>query len=342
MALRFLDSVDHYNTPTQKWTTSGSNVIIAAGGARTGAQGLRFNNGYASSSWLQLTLDAQQTWIIGFAFRTPSAPSGSADLCSTFDGATKQCAVQLNPDMTLRLVRGGTPLATSTRALSLNTFYYIEFKNIIADAGGLTEVRVNEEVWATFNGDTQNTANPFANALRLKGDAGPSGTTINLDYDDIYILDGTGGAPNNDYWGDTQIEAKVPDGAGFYTEWATLVGAATHWQAVNEVPPNEDTSYIADSLLDVRDTFTFQDLSLISAQINGIQVLIRAREDVAGGVTIARMYRNAGVDNQGADTPINTSYAYYIREIMESDPIAAGPWTVGNINSAEFGVRVRP
>ncbi len=337
MALRFLDSFDHYNTLAQKWNVTGAGTIQTGG--RTGPNRLRFAN-WGDNGCL-LTLDFQTVWIIGTAFTADLLPPSPCDIIATWDVGTVQCSVRLDNLGRLSVYRGGTFLAESTRTLLPSTWYYIEFKHIIADAGGLAEVRVNEEVWVSFVGDTQNTGSNTANAIYLKGPAGAARGAY-IYYDDLYILDGTGGPPNNDYWGDTQIECKVPNGPGFYTEWTTLVGAATHWEAVDEVPPDEDTSYVASSTLDQRDTFTFQDLSVVSAQINGIQVLIRAREDVAGGVSIARMYRNAGVDNQGADTPINTSYAYYVREIMESDPIAAGPWTVDNINSAEFGVRVRP
>jgi len=54
------------------------------------------------------------------------------------------------------------------------------------------------------------------------------------------------------------------------------------------------------------------------------------------------MYRNAGVDNQGADVNINTGYHNWIREILAADPIIGGEFTIDRINSAEFGFRVRP
>jgi len=287
-----------------------------------------------------ITLDDQATWIIGFAIQAGGVESvGFNAFAQTWDGLanTQQGQFGLNSDATIAVYRGAAEVARSTRSMHAGVWYYVEFKHIIANAGGTLEVRVNEEVWVTFAGDTQATANAFANQIRMHATIAGAQAS----WDDIYILDGTG-AINNDYWGDTQVECLLPNGAGFYTELATLVGAATHWQAMNEVPPNDDTSYVADNVVGRRDTFTYTNLSLANCTIKGIQVLIRAREDVAGGVTIARMYRNAGVDNQGADTALNTTYHNWIREIMETDPIAIGAWTVANINAAEFGVRIRP
>jgi hypothetical protein len=235
-------------------------------------------------------------------------------------------------------MRGAVVVATSALSLLVNTFYYVELKHVIDPAAGILEVRVNGAVWATFAGNTRATANSTANVIQLGYDDAQVGCV--QDFDDLYILDGNGGAPNNTYWGDTRVEALVPNGVGNYTEFTLLVGAATHWQATSEVPPDEDTSYVGSILVGDRDTYAMTDLGVASATINGIQVLIRAKEDVAGAANVARMYRRAATDNQGADIPINTSYAY-LREIMALDPIAAGAWTVAAVNAAEFGVRSR-
>ena len=335
MSLRFLDSFDHYTSVLQKWTSQSGSPSIVAGAARTGAAGLLHLG--AAGQWVSLTLDSQGTWIIGVAFRMAGPPTASpCNIISTYDGATVQGLVRVNnADSTLSLLVGAGVVATSSKALLANTYYYIELKHIIANVGGTLEVRVNGEVWITFNGDTQATVNPTANIIRISG----FGNAPQSHFDDIYILDGTGGAPNNDYWGDTQIECLVPDGAGFYTAWATLVGAATHWQSVSEIPPDDDISYVADNTVGNNDSYTFGNLSVVSAVISGIQVLIRAREDAAGGPTVKRLYRNGGADNLGVGVALGLTYTY-IREIMETDPIAAAAWTVATINSAEFGAQV--
>jgi hypothetical protein len=332
MALRYLDSFDTYTTLLQRFTAGGGTIAAAA--ARTGIAGLR-DPGAASVAEASLTIDAQGTWIIGVAFRTSGFPGADTFILGNKDAGAFQGGLALRADGTLRLYRGGgTLLATSALSMLANTYYYVEFKHIIANAGGTMEVRVNGAVWATFAGDTQETANATANQIYL------AGTASTDDFDDLYVLDGTGAAPNNDYWGTTQIEAIVPSGAGNYTEFTTLVGAATHWQAVNEIPPNEDTSYVEAGVINQRDTFAFGNLTPTSATINGIQVSMRARATLAGALNIARMYRSGVTDNQGADVALTTSYVS-ILEIMATDPIAVAAWAVGAINGAEFGARSR-
>ncbi len=329
MALRFLDSFDHYTNLAEKWTAS--TASIQNGTFRTGIQALSLTPTHNVS----LTLDAQQTWIVGFAFNVSGAPNTNSALIQTLDGGTLQGELRLNSDMTFSLLNNTTVVATSTYAPLTNVWHYLEFKHTIASVGGLLEVRIDGAVIATFTGNTQHTGNATANSIQILN-SGAGGTVY---VDDLYILDGTGAAPNNAYWGDTQIQALVPNGAGNYTQWGTLVGAASHYAAVNEVPPNDDTSYVADATSGHNDSYTFQDLSILSGTINGIQVLMRAREDAAGGPQIKRLYRNAATDNLGAAVTLALSYQYFM-EILATDPIAAAAWTVANVNSAEFGAQV--
>jgi len=336
MALRFLDSFDHYTTLTQKWNVAPGSNSIAAAALRTGIAGMRNVN--QNDAGPQITLDAQGTWIVGYAYRTNNFTTKLL-ATTTVDAGTVQGCFTINTDGTLTLRRGVTDVASSALSLLANVYYYIEFKHIIGNVAGTLEVRVDGSVWATFAGDSQQTANATASVIMMSQNSGAGGVA-NRDFDDIYILDGTGLAPNNDYWGSTQIECIVPTGVGNYTNWATLVGAPTHWQAEDEVPPDEDTSYIESAVLNQQDTYAMGNITPASATINGIQVLMRARTTLAGAANIARLYRNAGVDDQGADIVLQTSYNY-AREVLGLDPITAAAWTVARINSMEMGAVVR-
>jgi len=333
MACRMLESFDTFTTLTERWDfLSGGNTQVLAAAARTGIAGLRSGDHY-----IQKNLTAQGTWVTGFAYRT----SNVLDAVSLFrdvDGATVQGALQQNALSQFEVLRGATVVATSTLLITLNVFYYLEFKHIIANAGGTLEMRVNGAVWATFTGDTQQTANPTADRVALGPAAVVEGAT--RDFDDFYLYDGTG-AINNDYAGDSQIERMLPTGAGTYTEFTNLVGAATHWQAVNEVPPNGDTSYAEATVLNQRDTFALGNVTPTSATIPAIQMSMRIRKTAAGALNAARMYRStAGVDNQGADIALSTSYVS-ILEVLELEPVGAVAWTVADVNGMEAGARAR-
>src|SRR4051812_42562455 len=119
MSLRFCDSFSHYSTNDlygagngAKWTSinGGPNSIpsnvaylaIAQGGGRFGGNSLRIsasNNQYSISK----TIDAQATWIMGFALKIASPLNAIAtfstfmDLCALNDAGVNQVEVRLNP-----------------------------------------------------------------------------------------------------------------------------------------------------------------------------------------------------------------------------------------------------
>ena len=140
--LRFTDSFDHYSTLLEKWTTTGGGVSIQAGQGRRGGQSFRVNSGQATK-----TIDAQPTWIVGFALRFSTNNSSINTLVRLLDGATTQVDLRINADSTLSVVRAGAAVTggTSVIALSPNTYYYIELKVTISSsiAAGSWKVRVN-------------------------------------------------------------------------------------------------------------------------------------------------------------------------------------------------------
>jgi hypothetical protein len=333
MSLRFIDSFDHYTTLAHKYDSAFNNgtLQIAAGHARTGANGLRMTGGFTR---VIKNLDAQGTWFLGFGINLESL-SNLLELCCTYDGIAVAAQGYLRVQATtgkILLVRGdGTVLATSTLALVTGQYYFIEFKHVIANAGGVMEARVNGVVWATFTGDTQNTANATADMIVL---GSISGQHTEQKCDDFYVCDGQGAA-NNNYLGDIQVHCMLPDGAGNYTQFTPSAGS--NFQNVDDAAPDDDTTYNSEATEGEADTYTFSDIPIATGTVHGIQIAIRARKESAGTASMQRRYRRSGTDNDGASFNPNTTYGTQL-EIVEQDPIAAGAWTITNLNGSEFGV----
>ena len=355
MANRFLESFDHYSAREQKWVNinlggAGAALFtIGAGAKRTGLNGMAILHAAGANTYnIDVPgLTAKAQYIMGFAWRPTLLPTNFAvaALCRTLDAATIQGALGVLMTGQLTLHRGGASTAAlvqSTRAVKVGQWYYVEWKHLVNNGAGILEVRVNGEVWATFAGNTRISAANQATAIGFGGSTQPQiGNKPTWDVDDIYVNDSDGGAPNNGYWGDTQAEARVPSAnSPTYQEWTTLVGAATHWQATSEIPPDDVTSYIGSIVADQRDTYTRPALGPAAATINALQVNTRAAVDALAG-SFARMYRRAGADSQGGDTALSTTWTYYL-ETLEQDPLAGpGAWTLANVNAGEFGARGR-
>ncbi|MGH2512941.1 MAG: hypothetical protein ACRDGQ_09660, partial [Candidatus Limnocylindrales bacterium] len=306
MTLLFVDSFDHYTTvPGDKgWVTppnSSGNGSIGAFG-RNGTNG--FQCGNSRKGDIQVVPSAPATITVGVAVNV----AGLADaqiLLSLWDGSTEQILLQAMALGSLQALRSSNAILGTTPpgVLQPGHWTYIELQSKIDPAAGTVVVKVNGTTVLNLAGiNTRQSATSEVNGVGLCGmNEGSDAGVVN--FDDLYIAD-TLGAINNGFLGDVRIVALLPNGAGNYTEWDGLTGAATHWQAVSENPPNDDTSYVSDTLAipGHRDTYTLADLpAAIAGTVPAVQAIAYARKDDAGVRTIATMVRSAAADATGAD-----------------------------------------
>ncbi len=353
MALRFMDSFDHYDSAdmTRKWTTVtgsiGSDWVISTANPRNGTQHLRFTDDQFGAS---KTIDNQATWIVGFGFYLTTVPIASKNICQLRDTGTAQISLQVNADGTLEIRRGGTTGAIGTAVtdgksslqITAATWNFIEVKVTIANSisAGTCVVRVNGDVYLTVatGQDLQITGNAFANQfaigfLTLGLDGQP------WDFDDVYICDGTGGAPQNDFLGDCSPVALLPNGNGTTNQFTGSDGnSVDNYLLVDEVPADDDATYVEDSTPGNQDLYAFDNLPRTPVAIFGVQTNIIAKKDDAGARS-AKQITRSGVTVYDGDTHTLTQGSYENHEcIIEQDPDTAAAWNEAGINAAEFGL----
>lgn len=338
MTLQFVDSFDHYATAdvSQKYSDhNSSGMSISAGNGRRSTKSLRLGQ---SGSSVTRVHSSHATWIVGFAFRFAALPGSYLAFLSFQDASTLHVDIRLGSDGTLRATRNGTTLATSSNALSANTFYYIETKVTIDDSAGVVEVRVNGSStgWINITGqDTRNAANATANLIKING-IGIS----NVDVDDLYICDGAGSV-NNSFLGDVRVDCYLPDGNGNSSQLVGSDGNSTdNYLLVDEASQNGDTDYVQSSTVNNKDTYTFADMSHTPTSIFGTQLNMIAKKDDSGTRSIASVVRSGGSDYDGDTQALSAASYVDYRQIREVDPATSSAWTRTNLNSAEFGVKV--
>ena len=328
MALVYADSFDHYataNAAAKGWDT-GSGTI--------GATGRFGTNGLLTTTNLRRTLPANYTtFVCGAAVQVPQ--TGDGLLFTLIDAAAAQVEVRLNAAGKLYVTRSGTALGSpGTAVLTINQFYFIEFKFTIDNSAGVAIVRVNGVVDINLSSqDTQSTANAYINQFRI--DSHVNSVTV----DDLYILDTTGGAPTNDFLGDVRVEATFPSGNGNSSQ---LVGqdadSTDNYLNVDETTPDGDTTYNESSTVNDKDTYAFGDLTSTTGTVYGVQICPYARKTDAGVRSIKSVARLSGTETDSADKTLNSTYAY-LTDIRETKP-GGGAWSITDVNNAEFGVKV--
>lgn len=348
MALRFVDSFSHYTDVASKWTvfTSGGTVSIVGSGGRLSGDCLRFGaTGGSNGATTTRILDAQQTWIVGAAIKTPSSfnagitGSNSQIIIAVMDSATTQVDVRLDFGLQKFLItRNGTLLGTGTLILTTSTWYYVELKVKVASApNGTYELRINGSASADISGtgNTQATGNATADRIRLGCIAAAPSANLQIDCCDLYVCD-TSGATNNDFLGDCRAECRFPNGNGNSSGFTGSDGNSTdNYLLVDDSPPNDDTDYVEANPSTTKDTYAFQDLVSTSGTVHGVQIGLRARKTDAGLKTIQSVARLSTTETNSADETLSTSYQYFF-DVRETKP-GGGAWSITDVNNAEFG-----
>lgn len=341
MSLRFLDGFDHYVTAdlTEKWTSSASSPVISASAGRRGGGAMLAPNAALQGN-VTKTLDAQSTWVVGVAFKYSVATVTARSIITLLDAGTAQASLRFNIDGTLSAMRGhssGTVLGTTTYAVPLGTFVYLEVKVLINNTTGTFEIKVDGSSKLSLSSqDTQNTANSTANQVNI----GPDGSVTNATYtwDDLYICDGAG-STNNNFLGDCRVDAYLPNGNGNSSQLVGSDGNSTdNYLLVDESAPNDDTDYVESATVGNKDTYATANMSHTPSSIFGVQILANAKKDDAGARSLATVTRSAATDYDGATQALGTGYLYYY-DIREVDPATSAAWTKTNFDAAEFGVK---
>jgi len=336
VSLEFMDGFDHYNNSTnlqRKWNAGSVGI--------TGTQTGRFGVGRAIQMWSVngvnwITLSSVATRVMGFAFQM-SGTYTNWYFAQFRDSGTVQCGLQIDSSghimvMTGGSVNGSTTLATSTNTLAANTWYYIEFKVTIGSSGSY-QVNVGGVNWVSGTGNTQITANATTNEVAFY-----QNSSVQLAYDDLYILN-TSGSVNNNFLGDSRIYTSLPSGDdASFKQWTPSAGT-NHYANVSDNPPDDDTSYNSSGTVGQIDLFTYPSISPAGV-IAGVQTVLTAKIDAAGTRTACEECRSSGTNYDGSNSfTLTTSYQMY-RQIRETNPATSAAWTSSGVNAAEFGAKV--
>jgi hypothetical protein len=357
--LLFADSYDGYATAdrTKKWTASypgaGSGTITIGAFGRRSTQGLRLHaapNSSNSGNLLKQSLPVTgNTAIVGMSFKYTGTNTvyywrESPMVLGILRISTIQCSLRLQPHTgLLDLIRGTggaeVLLGTTSSGLTANAFNSVELKVVVATGtGGSAEVRINNVTVLTVTGvNTANGGISTWDGIQLGGafsQAGSGGATLQMDYDDLYICDGSGPAPLNDFLGDLKVDAFIATGPGAMSQWTPSAGL--NWQTIDEVPPNDDTDYNeAPGAAGAVDTFPMPDASA-GALIYAVQSNFTCKKLDAGTLNLAAAVRQGGVNYVGPTLIGLTTYSIVL-SMLVTNPATGLPWTEAEFNAAEFG-----
>jgi len=294
---------------------------------------LRFLDGFSHYATADIT-KKWNNWIVGFAILPTAFPLLNTPIFQLLDQGNNQVELRVYSDGTLALTRNGAPLAggQSSFSLRIGAWYYIEVNVTISMAISVNQAQVNVNgvnvINVTTGQQTQQTPNATANSIQL------AGTAPNTTFDDVYMCDGTGSL-NNTFRGDSRVVQVLPSGAGDATEFS-VAGAVNNWAAVDEIPPDNDATYVYSQTPSQQDLYTLPTFPLASATIFGIQTVLDCRLDNTGARTVAASIKTGGTVYNGASFTPGSTYQF-ATEIREVDPFTSAAWTSAELTALQVG-----
>lgn len=345
MALRDLSSFDHFATSdlaARGFTTTGG-VTISASNGRNSTSSLRCaKSGFVdSAATLGVSGVSGATCIVGMAVKISSIPAATFPILTIRDGSTTHITVAVTSTGTIQVIRGnttgGTVLGTSVSTISSATYYFIETKVLINDSTGTYEVKVDGVSYVSGTGaDTRNGANAGWSGIVLGLFDWFANQTFDVDYDDLYVADGSGGV-EDDFLGDHRIVGIVASsGNGTNTDWTPSTGS-DRGAVVDEATPNT-SDYVLGPSSGLRDTYNFGAVG-VSGTVKALQTVRYTRAGAAGIRSVGPAFRIGGVNYDGSGQVLGSDWTYH-REIHRVSPATSSAWTISEIDGAEFGQKV--
>ena len=337
----FLDGFDGYTNISQVYDTvqiPGSGIVISSASARFPApspltgQGALING----NSWARKNLPTASAFkAAGIAFKFNALPSVDAFIAFE-DSTTTQVSLALRADGSLSFYRGAASTqigaVTVPALITPGAWHYAEIVVTIDPTAGTVALYLDGNPTALINStglNTRSSANSSANQIRI-GDLN-NGSSLLLD--DLYVLTGNTGSISAPL-GDNRVFTKVPSGAGGLTAW-TPNGAASNWQCVKDIPPDDDTTYVSDSNPGDRDSYAMQSAG-ITATPKLVVTRHRARKDDAGVRVMKPLVRSGGVVGLGSAITLPSTYQFF-DQLFVNDPNTGSPWTGAAADATEVG-----
>lgn len=347
MALRFIDSVAHYATDeiTRKYLSMAA-VTVASVSTRGGGQALRWTGGTAS---LIIALSpSKSTVTCGYALYIEGGfqlSSGGGYVISFEESGSRHIVLKIEESGLFSVrIPSGTH-ATSTVAITVDSWNYIEFSAVIHDSTGSYEVRLNGVNVLSASGlDTRNAGSGVCDAVRIVGAAG---FVASLDANtaayikDVYVTDGDGSV-NTGFLGDCRVECLYPTGNGNSSQLNGSDGNTTdNYLLVDDATDmDDDTTYVEGSTNGDKDTYGMGNLAASPASIAGVQLSVTATKTDSGSKSVTPVTRSGGTDYDGSSTALSFGSYLSVRQIRETDPNTSVAWTESGVNAVEVGAKV--
>lgn len=232
----------------------------------------------------------------------------------------------------------GTLVATSTASVSASDWFMLEVHVMIANSGGIIEVKINglSDPTGVFTGDTQPGTQTTINNLGFVGVTG--GFTFY--FDDIAINDTTG-STDNSWCGDGRVIALTPNANGDSSDLVGNDGNSTdNYLLVDEAPSDGDTTYVESDVPNAKDLYNLTPCGLTNVNIQRVWVEAVAEDTTSGDGVVKLLMKTGSTEYESDDIALGSAYAKQKSSEYLTNPNTSSAWTTSQLDSLQVGMKV--
>lgn len=310
--------------------TAGGGMVIRGNAGGTGGRLRRILNSPQTTVGI-----AQRMWLSTLQLGIGIKSSGAIFAMLTDVGDHEHCYVGVDASGYLRAYRcenGGADTLLGSSAgpvIVANGWQHVETKFVLHATAGSIEVKVEGVTKLLVNGvkTTSNLTGATGTAAGIKWWT-PTDSSCQAYYKDVIVWDGTG-AKNNDFFGSCLVYSIMPD-ADVSLNWTTSAGA-TGYNLINEVTPDDDTSFItAPHPSPAPYKCSLSDLPANVTSVRSVMTVHRSRKTDGGDGSIQPGLLFGGNTELGSSRPITTAYTYW-GDVFDNAP-DGGNWSRLTVN----------
>lgn len=358
---RLFQSAFELNSVTNgmEWTASQGSPTISSSVKRTGSYALQIT-GFTSGTPERLRYAYTGSSTKGpiytrTYFRVDTLPSAANSIIAFYNSAgAPRIWIKVDNTGVLTLFDEDGQIGSASSALSTTTWYNIELYYDLTPAQGsqVITARLDGTIFATASvrnlSDTAGLTS-YVVGGNINSEAQTTGDWF---FDDIAINDSTGSVQNA--WpGEGKILHLKPSAAGdvngFLTQVGGTVGAGNNFTRVNEVPPDDVTSYNGSALLNAEDLFNCDNSGIgandtVTVVAVGVRMADLVGADATAALKVEIEKTASGTKAQsGALIPNSTTWATNTAAAPRNYPLVtyADPdgaaWTQTTLDSMQIG-----
>jgi len=121
---------------------------------------------------------------------------------------------------------------------------------------------------------------------------------------------------------------------------AITVLAENWWAVDDDLPADDDQSYVHETTVNDYDLYHFEDLDGVWGVVDALAIGMRTRAVEPGGAEIAAVLKSGAVENTSGDQAISPVWDWF-SFLYDEDPTDSAAWTPSKVNNLQAGPKIR-